>query len=159
MPKKEITTQTPELPTVVIDATNQVMGRLASEIAKRLLGGEKIIVVNAEKAVITGNKKWIVKDYKNKLQIKTASNPRRGPFQPRMPDRILRRTVRGMLPMKKTKGRNAYRRLRTYIGVPEEYENTEKIRFDNADVSRLKSRYITLAELSRELGWHDYIYA
>ncbi len=159
MPRKEKTTQTIEAPTVVIDATNQIMGRLASEIAKRLLQGERVIVVNSEKAVITGNKRWIIKDYKNKLQIKTASNPRRGPFQPRMPDRILRRTVRGMLPMKKAKGRNAYHRLLAYIGVPEQYENAEKIRFDNADISRLKSRYMTLAELSKELGWNDYAYA
>ncbi len=146
-------------PLVVIDATDLIMGRLASYAAKRLLSGDRVVIVNAEKAVITGNKQAIVQRYKNKLQIRTASNPRRGPFQPRMPDRILRRTVRGMLPFKQAKGREAYHRLKVYIGVPEQYENKEKITVPEASTARLKSRYITLTTLSKELGWHDHIYA
>ncbi len=154
-------TETPSeaAPLIVIDATDLIMGRLASYTAKKLLSGYRVVIVNAEKAVITGNKKAIIQRYKNKLQIRTASNPRRGPFQPRMPDRILRRTVRGMLPFKQAKGRDAYHRLKVYIGVPEQYENKEKITVPEASIARLKSRYITLTTLSKELGWHDYVYA
>ena len=146
-------------PTTIIDATDLIMGRLASHAAQRLLRGENVIIINAEKAVITGNKREIIRRYKNKLQIRTASNPRRGPFQPRMPDRILRRTIRGMLPFKQAKGRDAYHRLRVYIGVPDQYKTKEAITIQEANKSRLKSRYITIGLLSRELGWHNYVYA
>ncbi len=156
---KKTETKTEPAPLVVIDATDLIMGRLASYTAKRLLSGDRVIIVNAEKAVITGNKQAIIQRYKEKLQIRTASNPRRGPFHPRMPDRILRRTVRGMLPFKQAKGREAYHRLRVYIGVPEQYVNKEKITVPEASIARLKSRYITLTTLSKELGWHNHIYA
>ncbi|RLI36579.1 hypothetical protein DRO60_05575, partial [Candidatus Bathyarchaeota archaeon] len=53
----------------VIDATGLVLGRMASIVAKRLLMGERIAIINAEKAVISGKKKAIVNRYKDRLQI------------------------------------------------------------------------------------------
>jgi len=57
--------------------------------------------------------------------------------------------------MNKPRGRNAYKRLRVYIGVPPELSGREEefIRFREADVSRLKRKYITLYEVSKHLGW------
>lgn len=132
----------------VIDASNMIVGRLASKVAKMLLNGESVVIVNAEKAVILGNKHYIIEKYKERREIGSV---RKGPRYPRMPDRILRRTVRGMLPMKKSSGKEAYRRLRVFIGVPPEYSNIKPEIIDEAKNTHL-TNYITLEELSKQLG-------
>ncbi len=130
----------------IIDATDAPIGRLASIVAKRLLNGEKIFIVNAEKAIITGNKDEIKERYRRKREI--GGTKRKGPFFPRMPHMILKRTVRGMLPYQQPKGRNAYKRLKVFIGVPDELKDKkiEKIEFKKS------LNYITLKELSEYLG-------
>ncbi len=132
----------------IIDATDHVVGRLSSKIAKMLLQGEEIVVINAEKSIITGNREFILNDYLQKWQ---RGSVRKGPHYPRMPDRILRRTVRGMLPFKTSHGREAYRRLRVYIGVPENIDpkNAEKV--EEAIYRRVRNK-ITLGEVSKFLG-------
>ena len=100
---------------IFIDADGAVLGRLASEVAERLLKGEDITVVNAEKVLVTGSKKNLMFHYK---QMRVIGSTRKGPYFPRMPDRILRRTVRGMLPFNQYRGRNAYKKLKVFIGVP-----------------------------------------
>ena len=147
MAKKE------ELQETIIDASGCLLGRLSSIVAKRLLRGERIIIVNAEKAVISGNKRWIIEEYKQRLERKTLTAPWRGPFQPRRPDLILKRTIRGMLPYDKFKGREAYKRLRVFIGVPEKYSNSQFEKIENAKMKNLRGPYISLAELSAELGF------
>ena len=132
----------------VIDADNMVLGRLASVVAKRLLEGEEIVIVNAEKAVIIGNKYYIINKY---IERRNIGSVRKGPYYPKMPDRILRRTVRGMLPMKKSSGRVAYKRLRVYMGIPKEFENCDIEKIEEAKNNKLKG-FITLAELSKHLG-------
>ncbi|MEM4039763.1 MAG: 50S ribosomal protein L13, partial [Thermoplasmata archaeon] len=131
-----------------IDATDHVLGRLSSTIAKMLLQGEEIIVINAEKSVVTGKKEFIFKNYLEKWQ---RGSVRKGPHYPRMPDRIFRRTVRGMLPFKSSHGREAYRRLKVYIGVPNNIDpkNAEKI--DKAIYKKVRNK-ITLGEVSKYLG-------
>ncbi len=132
----------------IINAENMVLGRLASHVAKELLNGEEIAIVNAERAVIVGNKKAIIEDYFEKRNIGSV---RKGPYYPRMPDRILRRAVRGMLPMKKAKGKESYKRLKVYMGVPKEYENMEFEKIEYAKNNKLQN-FITLKELSKHLG-------
>ncbi len=132
----------------MIDADNMILGRLASHVAKRLLNGDEIVIVNAEKSVIIGNKKTIIEDY---LERRKIGSVRKGPYYPRMPDRILRRTVRGMLPMKRARGKEAYRRLKVYMGIPREYENEEFEKIEDAKNNKLQG-FITLGELSRHLG-------
>ncbi len=132
----------------VVDANNMVVGRLASKIARELLEGEEITVVNAEKAVIVGSKDYIVGKYTERRNIGSV---RKGPHYPRMPDKILRRTVRGMLPMKKSKGKNAYKRLHVYMSVPKELQSKKLEIYDEAKNNKLKG-YITLKDLSIQLG-------
>ena len=96
---------------ICIDASNHVLGRLASKVAKHVLCGEAVAVVNAEKAVVIGNPKAIVASYKER---RDRGDPYHGPFYPRHPDRILKRTVRGMLPYKTPRGREAFKRLRVF---------------------------------------------
>jgi len=132
----------------IIDADNAVLGRLASVVAKRLLNGEEIIIVNAEKAVIIGNKPYIIEKYKERRDIGSV---RKGPYYPRMPDRILRRTVRGMLPMKKSHGKEAYRRLKVYMGIPRDLQGKEFEVIEEAKNNKLEG-FITLKDLSIQLG-------
>lgn len=130
----------------IIDATDAPIGRIASIVAKRLLQGEEIHIVNAEKAIITGDKTEIKQRYRKKREI--GGTKRKGPYFPRMPHMILKRTVRGMLPYQQPKGRKALKRLKVYIGIPKEFEGKEikKMEF------RKSEKYITLKELSEYLG-------
>lgn len=136
--------------TTIIDAESLILGRMASLIAKRLLEGERIAVVNAEKAVISGNKKRKVQEVKDYLKV---GHPTKGPFHFRTPDNILRRTVRGMLPHKKSKGKKAYKRLRVYLGSPQELKDRKTESLTEAHARKLTCPYFTLGELAKEIGW------
>ncbi|MEM3526151.1 MAG: 50S ribosomal protein L13 [Candidatus Jordarchaeaceae archaeon] len=151
--KKKVRDALPVDNLVVIDATNLILGRLASVVASRLIQGERVAVINAEKSVITGNKGEIVSRYKLKLQIRTHTNPSKGPFHYKRPDRIVKRTIRGMLPWKKPKGKAAYKRLRVYIGVPEYLKQVPVQTIPHADIKKSNSSYITVETLSNEIGW------
>lgn len=133
---------------IVIDGEGHIAGRLASLIAKRLLRGESIIVVNAEKLVITGKRERVFEQYyKRWAEWRTYYNPeRRGPKYPRMPDRVFKRMVRGMLP-DKPKGREALRRLKVYVGVPDELTRHEKAKLSEALFNNPSIPYVTLGEL------------
>ncbi len=130
----------------VIDATGHVLGRLASIIAKRLLNGERIIVVNAEKVLISGKREAVFQRYAQKRNV----GSHRGPFFPRMPHMIFKRTVRGMLPYRQEKGKKALKNLKVYIGVPKELEG---VKFEEVpEAKKTPSFYVTLEEVSKWLG-------
>ncbi|MCP8307635.1 MAG: 50S ribosomal protein L13 [archaeon] len=138
---------------IVVDAEGHIAGRLSSYIAKSLLRGNKVIVVNAEKALLSGSKSSIINEYLKKLEIGSVINPRHGPFHPRRPDTILTKMVRGMLPKRKAKGLEALKRLRVYVGIPDQYKSFEKTKFEDAIAKKPLSFYLTLGELSSRLGW------
>jgi len=135
---------------IIIDAKGLILGRMASIIAKRLLQGKSVIVLNAEKTAISGKRLQIVKEAKTFLEV---GHPRKGPFHQRRPDRIVRRTIRGMLPRKKPKGRQAFKRLKVYLGAPMEFNGKEIQTILEASAEKLKSPYITVGELAKEIGW------
>jgi large subunit ribosomal protein L13 len=135
---------------IIIDAKGLILGRMASIIAKRLLQGENVIILNAEKAAISGKRLQIVKSAKTFLEV---GHPRKGPYHPRRPDKIVRRTIRGMLPRKKPKGKQAYKRLKVYLGTPSEFNNEETQTIPEANAEKLKSPYMTVGELAKEIGW------
>ncbi|MEM5854832.1 MAG: 50S ribosomal protein L13 [Candidatus Aenigmatarchaeota archaeon] len=134
---------------IIYDAENQILGRLCSRIAKDLLNGEKVFVVNCEKAVVSGNPKYIVKKYLEKIW---RGDVKHGPFFPKTPDGIFRRTVRGMLPWKKAKGRKVYKNLKVFVGLPEEFRNKEFKKIEEADASKLKTKFLTLEQISLAIG-------
>ena len=137
-----------------IDASGKVAGRLASIIAKLLLKGKRVIVFNVEKAVVTGKKKSILSLYRKRMSIQSKVNPRRhGPFKPKTPDGIFRRIVRGMLPRRKAKGKEAYRRLRIYVGIPKKFEKIKFNDFPEVNYKRNPYGYMTIEEIARLLGW------
>lgn len=136
---------------LLADAHNTVAGRLASVVAKQLLQGEHVIVINAEKAVLSGNRSSLILQYKERLGIRTRTAPWKGPLHPRHPDRLLRRIIRGMVPWKKDRGRKAMKRLRVYIGTPEGLKT--KSQLDLSEYERKGRHTIYLGEIARELGW------
>lgn len=135
----------------IYDAENQILGRLCSVVAKQLLNGERISVVNAEKAVLAGNTKSKIQFYKHRYE---RGDPIHGPFFPKQPERILRRTVRGMIPWDRKKGRDAYKRLKVFVGVPEEFKGEGKTfeRVADAEASKLRTKFITLGEIAFHMG-------
>ena len=137
---------------VIVNAEGLVLGRMCSKIAKRLLNGEQIIIVNAEKAIISGKKKSKVAEAKEFLEV---GAPERGPFHSRRPDRIVRKTVRGMVPWPHPKGKNAYKRLKVFMGIPKELKDQKMETVEQASAAKLKGPHFTLAELATEIGWNQ----
>jgi large subunit ribosomal protein L13 len=137
---------------MIIDGEGLIMGRLASNVSKMLLNGEEIVVLNAEKILISGNKDWAYARYKQRLDRASISNPRKmGPKYPRRPDDMFRRTVRGMLPYRKTTGREAFKGLKVFVGIPKEYEGSEIFKVQEAEPKNIK-KSIELGKLSKLLG-------
>ena len=135
---------------VIIDAKDTILGRLASYAAKRALEGEEVKIVNAEYIVISGNKENIISKYRDRVE---RGDRYKGPFYPRMPDRIVRRAIRGMLPYKKDRGRKAFKRVMVYLGVPDDLKNEEFTKLKGILKEDLKDmKYIYLKDLSKYLG-------
>lgn len=133
--------------TTIIDANGATLGRLSTNAAKRLLNGEEIAVINSEKAIISGKKSAIKNRYKDKREVGTY---RKGPFFPRMPDGIVKRTIRGMISYQTPRGRASFKRLKCYIGVPKEFEGKKFETIEEAKKQPVD--YITIEELSKLLG-------
>jgi large subunit ribosomal protein L13 len=134
----------------IINADGLILGRMASIIAKRLLKGEKIIIVNAEKAIISGKRKTKIKVAKKFLEV---GHPKKGPIHYRRPDRIVRKTIRGMLPYKKPKGKYSYKRLKVFIGIPNELKEQRMETLKDASANKLTCSFFTLYQLAKEIGY------
>jgi len=139
-------------PHTLLNAEGLIVGRMCSKVAKRLLNGEEVTIVNAEKAVFSGKKKAKVLESHLFLEV---GAPERGPFHYRRPDRFLRKTVRGMVPFKQPKGKNAYKRLKVFMGVPADLKDQQMITFEEASSANLKGPHFTLGELAKEIGWRN----
>jgi len=134
----------------VIDGSGLLVGRLSSVVAKRALNGEEIAVINAEMSVISGSRARVLGNYKHKRERGSREG---GPFFPRRPDHILKRTIRGMLPYKRQRGIDAMKRIRIYVGVPYELEGMTAEKLIDAHKTRLNSpACVTLAAVSNFLG-------
>ncbi len=144
--------QTTKNPAIIVNAEGLILGRMCSRIAKRLLNGEEVIIVNAEKAVLSGRRKSKVAEAKQFLEV---GAPERGPFHYRRPDRIVLKTVRGMLPVKQAKGKNAIARLRVFMGIPKELKDQKTETVKDASSTKLKGPQLTLSELAKEIGWNQ----
>ena len=139
---------------MIINAENIILGRLASYAAKQALLGEKIIVINCEKAIISGNKEDILNEFSSKIK---RGNPFKGPFYPRRSDMIVRRTIRGMLPHKQYKGEVAFKRVKCYKGIPEQFKDKKAETVKNANVDKSSMvNYISVDELCRLLRGGNY---
>jgi len=134
---------------MIIDGTNLIMGRMANIIAKKALEGETVIVVNCENVIITGPKLSLFAHFKERSD---KGDPYHGPIYPKMADRIVRRSVRGMLSYKKPRGAAAYNRVMCYLGVPEKYANEKFETIESANAKKLKTlNYAKLKDISHYL--------
>ncbi|MFB6299997.1 MAG: 50S ribosomal protein L13 [Halobacteriales archaeon] len=130
----------------VIDARGCIMGRVASIVAERALSGESIAVVNAEEAIITGQEEDVVATYKQRTDLGSD----RGPNYPKRPDQIMKRSIRGMLPHKRPRGREAFERVRVYVGNP--YDEDGEV-LEETTLDRLSNiRFVELGDISAKLG-------
>jgi large subunit ribosomal protein L13 len=135
---------------MIIDASNLILGRMASKAAKKALLGEKVEIVNCEKAVMTGNYEDIMEKEKAKAD---RGSVYKGPYQPRMPDRYVRRVIRGMLPRKNERGRLAFKRVMCYIGDPDKLKSAKIETFTEANVSKVPNlRYVTVMDICKYMG-------
>jgi len=134
---------------ILVNAENVIMGRLASFVAKKAIEGEQVTVVNAEKASITGSKDAAVKKLKVRLSLGSKGNPEKGPKFSRMPDQVLRMSVRGMLPWKSTRGKEAYGRIHVYIGIPSEFDGK---RFEEIPSKGESRKSVELGTICKLLG-------
>jgi len=142
---------------IVVDATNHIAGRLSSNVAKLLLQGHRVTVVNCEKIMMSGTRSNQIQEYREFLEINSIINYKHGPKHPRRPDTVIARMIRGMLPYEdKPSGKTDLSRLRTYIGVPKEVKGLEKIQFEKAKIRHDTSRYTTMAEISRYIGGTNF---
>ncbi len=149
-----------EATTYVFDADGLILGRLASTVADILLKAarsdrdDKVVIINSEKAIVSGSSRAVLQTYHDKYALNHA---RKGPFYPRMPDMILKRTVRGMLPyQRKSSGRRALRNLRVEIGCPHHLASgmpEGHVEGDDSNIRKsLPESYVRLGDISASLG-------
>lgn len=141
----------------VVDATDMILGRMCSQIAKLALLGEHIVITNAKNAVISGRRNQILEKYVHLRHIRNLSNPRRGPFHSSRPDTFLRQKIRFMLP-KNQRGADALTRVHVFINdIPKQlsnkYQNNEPITFMKSSVENLRRKYITVEDICNNMGW------
>ncbi len=139
---------------IIVNGEGHILGRLSSIIAKKLLEGNEVVVVNVEKVIVSGEKRMVVDSYKKILGVKVHLSQKWRPKRPRSPIRLFKASVKGMLPQNNKKGREALSRLKVYIGVPDEFKNAEMVVFKDAYRDRLKTnKYVELSVIAKEMGW------
>ena len=134
---------------VVIDGKNLVFGRAATHIAKRLLNGEEVQLVNAEHMVFIGNPASLVDRFRKRRQVQHKGTPEKSPSWPKVPNLLVRRMIRGMLPWKKPRGKVAYKKLRVFTGNPKNLPS-ESIKGIECKTT---FRSMKVLELCRQLGY------
>ena len=140
---------------IVVDATDHIAGRLSSHVAKLLIKGNRVSIVNCDKIMISGTRSNIISEYREFLEINSINHWKHGPKHPRRPDTIMKKMIRGMLPKEKPSGKTAHKRLRTYIGRQKEVKSIKKIKFEKAMIRKSSSNYTTMADLGRTVGWTE----
>jgi len=134
----------------VINAKDTVFGRAASQIAKKLINGEEVQIINAEQFVIVGNPEEIVQRYTTKRGLKHKGNPELSPKWPKVPHMLVKKMVSGMLPRKSSRGKEALGRLMVYTGNPKNMDENlklEKVSFDGL------AKHITIQDLCKRIGY------
>ena len=141
---------------IVVDATDHIAGRLASNVAKLLIKGNRVSVVNCEKIMMSGTRSNQIQEYREFLEINSIINYKHGPKHYRRPDTVMAKMIRQMLPFdRKSSGKESFQRLRTYIGSPKEIKSIEKIQFEKAKIRKTASNYTQLGKLCRVIGWTE----
>lgn len=127
---------------MIIDGKNTVLGRLASYAAKEALKGEEIIIVNCNQIIISGSRKNLVEEFQQKR--KRVGFSQKGPKYSKDSEKIVKRTIRGMLPdHREGRGRIAFKKIKCYQEIPEKYLESKKISLNTGD----KNKFIEVQEI------------
>ena len=133
---------------IVIDAENGVMGRVASFAAKQALQGKEVAIINSEKSLVSGDK-FINIERRKELRRLNTINPTKGSFFSKVPDKMMKRSIRGMVPdFRKGRGKQIFGMIKCYNGIPEELKNEKAIKMET---KKIPPKVMTLGELSRRL--------
>jgi large subunit ribosomal protein L13 len=135
----------------VIDGTDLVLGRLASNVAKRLMNGEQVELINAESIRRIGSQADIVQHYRQKRALQNKGTPEKSPHHSRVPHLFVKRVIRGMVPWKEARGKKAMKFLRVYAGNPKNL--TGAITFKEF-VTDETQKSISVKEICRLLGYN-----
>ncbi len=110
----------------VIDATDALLGRLASTVAKLALQGEEVAVVHVDKILITGNKAPLIESFVQKRG--RVGTVQKGPKHSKLVEQVVKRTIQGMLPNPRTgRGRDALKKIKCYRGLPSKFSGSELV--------------------------------
>ncbi len=135
----------------IYNGEGMVLGRLAGYVAKDALLGEEVAVVNCDKVMVSGKKIVVLAEKKKRWNRR--GYPLKSQKRPRLSDRFVRRAIRGMLPWRINRGREAYRKVLCYIGVPRELQGQQMIEIKTASAAKLPTlHYITVQEICQGLG-------
>lgn len=135
---------------MIVDANELILGRLATQVAKKLMLGEEVQIINCEKAVISGTKKHLMDKYIHKRE---RGEPAHGPHFPKRSDMFIKRTIRGMLPYKTTRGDTAFKRLKCFVGTPDDLKDAKAETIALANVDKLPSlKFVSVGTISKLLG-------
>lgn len=132
---------------MILNAEDAILGRLASVAAKQALNGEEVIIVNSDKAILSGKPERVYAKFKAKRE---RGYPTKGPFYPRYSDKIIIRTVRGMLPYKTIRGKSALKRLKVFRNCPEKYKDVQKETVKG--LKNITCKYMRLIDVSKKIG-------
>ena len=132
--------------TMIIDGKNAVLGRLGTVAAKKALLGEEIHIINAEQIIISGSREVVFAKY---MRLRKMGTPRKGPFYFTNPAQLVKRILRGMLPHRQEKGREALARIKCYVGVPKELEGKDAAAVGQ---SSLRINAVSIAEICKHIG-------
>ncbi|MEM3361881.1 MAG: 50S ribosomal protein L13 [Candidatus Anstonellaceae archaeon] len=135
----------------IYNAKGQIAGRLASKIAKELLEGEKIIVVNAQDLVISGSYFNNVEKLKIRRSLTDKRNPEHNEKFPAVPYKLFKKMVRGMLPKKTSRSKVALKNLKVYDDIPQDIDQSQIINPNLEKLSLLK--YVTLKKICEAFGY------
>lgn len=134
----------------IINAENAIVGRFATYVAKQALLGEEVYVVNCEDAIISGGKKNLKEEYTRKIHMGT---PSKGPIYPRIPYKFVKRIIRGMLPHRRGRGKEALKRIKCYNSIPERFKKEKIETLKNASISKLKTpKYMKVKDICKIMG-------
>lgn len=134
---------------MIIDAKESILGRLGTYVAKQALLGNKVDVINCEEAIISGSKQAILYEYVRRLKRKA---PTKAPYFYRGADMLVKRTIRGMLPFKRARGRDAFKNIKCYIGVPDNLKNEKALSIENSKSNRLQTDFLKVKDICKAVG-------
>ena len=137
----------------VIDGDSAILGRISSSVAKLLLEGNEVALINAEKIGVSGHMRGIVEKYKRLVELKDKANPEHSPYISRRPDMFVKRVIRGMLPYRRPRGKAAYKLLKVYMGVPQGLKSSETYDIKSKRSSETYENTFTVKEIMEKLGY------